>query len=83
MFKRYFVLTALLVLMPVWGFSQSSNWNAAIELNVSASPGDRIDLYTDQDGNHVIIQYANQLNYCAFKPDGTFIHESVIDNNAA
>lgn len=65
------LLTVLMLLLSVVGFSQSSNWNSVIDLNVSVSNSDRIDLYTDKDGNHVIVQKSSQLVYYLFSATGS------------
>lgn len=75
------LLTVLMLLLPVVGFSQSSNWNSAVDLNVSVSSSDRIDLYTDKDGNHVIVQKSNQLVYYLFSATGSQVRTSTRDNN--
>lgn len=80
MSKLGFFLGALLVLIPIGGFSQSSNWNSIIDLNVTVSSGDRIDLYTDRDGNHVIVHKSNQLVYYLFNAAGSQVRTSVRDN---
>jgi len=77
MSKLGFFLGALLVLIPIGGFSQSSNWNSIIDLNVTVSSGDRIDLYTDRDGNHVIVHKSNQLVYYLFNAAGSQVRTSV------
>ncbi len=79
--KQKIISVILWLLLPVMVFSQSSNWNSAINLNVSANSSDRIDLYTDADGNHIIVQKSNQLVYYLFSPSGTLIRSSVRDNN--
>ncbi len=65
-----FLLFALTLLFPIFGFSQSSDWLSTINLNVSVNSSDRIDLYTDKDGNHIIVQKSNQLVYYLFNPTG-------------
>jgi hypothetical protein len=79
MFYRI-LLTALMLLVPLAGFTQSSNWLPTIDLNINPPFGTRLDLYTDEDGVHTLIHLSNQLNYCLFSCTGTFIRESVIDN---
>lgn len=77
------LLTVLMLLLPIVGFSQSSNWNSAIDLNVSVNSSDRIDLYTDKDGNHVIVQKSNQLVYYLFSATGSQVRTSTRDNNVS
>ncbi len=72
-----------LFLIPILGFSQNSNWNNTIDLNVSVNSADRIDLYTDVSGNHIIVQKSNQLVYYLFSSAGTLIRSSVRDNNVS
>jgi hypothetical protein len=47
------------------------------------SNDDRIDLYTDRDGNHLIVQKSNQLVYYLFTATGTQVRSSVRDNNVS
>lgn len=61
-------------------YSQSSNWNSTINTNVTATSADRIDLYTDADGNHMILHKSNQLVYYLFSATGSQVRSSVIDN---
>lgn len=82
MSKQLFLAAALL-LIPLFVFSQSSNWLSSIDLNLSVNSGDRIDLYTDKDGNHIIVQKSNQLVYYLFSPTGTQIRTSVRDNDVS
>lgn len=81
MSKQSFLLVTLWLLFPLLLFSQSSNWNSTINLNVSVNSSDRVDLYTDKDGNHVIVQKSNQLIYYLFSATGSQIRTSVRDNN--
>lgn len=82
MSKQLF-LVAVLLLIPLFVFSQSSNWLSSIDLNVSVNSSDRLDLYTDKDGNHIIVQKSNQLVYYLFSATGTQIRTSVRDNNVS
>ncbi|GEM_PF-6259596 len=79
--KKFFVLlTNLFLICPLYIFSQSSNWNSTINLNVTVSSSDRIDLFTNKNGHHVIVQKSNQLTYYLFSATGNQIRSSVIDN---
>jgi hypothetical protein len=82
MLKRL-IYSAIFMLLPFAVFSQSSNWLSTINLNVSVTYNDRVDLYTDTDGNHIIVQKSNQLVYYLFSPTGTLIRSSVRDNNVS
>jgi hypothetical protein len=81
--KQIILVVVLWLLLPVMAFSQSSNWLSTINLNVSVNSSDRIDLYTDVNGNHIIVQKSNQLVYYLFSPSGTLIRSSVRDNNVS
>ncbi|NIR67753.1 MAG: hypothetical protein GWN61_24410, partial [candidate division Zixibacteria bacterium] len=74
------LFTALMLVVPLIGFSQSNNWLSTVDLNVSVSSSDHIDLYTDQEGNHVIVHKSNQLTYYLFSATGSQIRTSTIDN---
>jgi hypothetical protein len=80
MFKQLLFCLFLLLFISVAAYAQSSNWNNAIDLNVTVNSADRIDLYTDADGNHVIVRKSNQLVYYLFSATGSQIRSSVIDN---
>ncbi|TVM01980.1 MAG: hypothetical protein CV087_10145 [Candidatus Brocadia sp. WS118] len=81
--KQLTLVVVFLVLIPMSGFSQSSNWLSTVNLNISVSSSDRIDLYTDKDGNHIIVQKSDQLIYYLFSATGTQIRTSVRDNNVS
>jgi hypothetical protein len=74
---------AVLLLIPLSVFSQSSNWNSTIDLEVSLDSEDRLGLHTDKDGNHIIVQESDQLVYYLFSATGTEIRTSVRDNNVS
>lgn len=83
MHKPMTFFVVLLLLIPFLRFTQSSNWNSIIDLNVSVSSGDRLDLYTDKDGNHIIVQKSNQLVYYLFSATGSQVRTSTRDNNVS
>ncbi|RMF55131.1 MAG: hypothetical protein D6748_15600, partial [Calditrichaeota bacterium] len=80
MLRQVRLIFLLVITLIVIGLAQSSNWNNTINLNISVNSADRIDLYTDADGNHVIVQKSNQLVYYLFSATGNQIRSTVIDN---
>lgn len=83
MVKQWLIRAALLLLIPIWGISQSTNWNSVIDLNVIVDSDARIDLYTDTDGNHVIVQKSDQLLYYLFSATGSQVRTSTRDSDVS
>jgi hypothetical protein len=75
----YKILFFLLMFSSVL-FSQT--WQNTLTLNtgLTIDQNDRIDLYTNQDGNHIIIHKSNQLYYYLYTYNGLHVRHTVIDN---
>ncbi len=78
---RYiFSITLSAILLSFGVFGQGNSWNSVIDLNVAANSSDRVDLYADSYGIHIVFHKSNQLVYYLFSVDGTQIRTSVRDN---
>jgi len=75
----YKILFFLLLLSSML-FSQT--WQNTMTLNTGLTivEDDRIDLYTNQDGNHILIHQENQLYYYLYTYNGLHVRHTVIDN---
>lgn len=58
-------------------------WETAIDLNVDIAPyyGDRFDLYTNVDGNHVIHHEGDEITYYLFSYSGSQTRSSTVISN--
>ena len=69
------------LLLPLFLFAQSSNWNDVIDLNLSVNDDDRIDLYTDEDGNHILVENGSTLKYYLYSSSGSQVRTYTIDGS--
>jgi hypothetical protein len=69
------------LLLPVILFAQSSNWNSVVDLNLSVNDYDRLDLYIDTDGIHVLVENGSTLKYYLYSLSGSQIRTSTIDGS--
>jgi hypothetical protein len=82
--NQRFIPALLLVLIPILAFSQvTTNWNDILNLGISVDEYDRIDLYADLDGIHLIVQETEGLTYYLFDPGGQQIRSSTRDDNVS
>ncbi len=72
----------LFLLMTAVCVVTAQTWQNTITLSpeITLYAGDRIDLFTNQDGNHIIVQQSSQLRYFLFTYNGQLVRSSVIDN---
>ena len=68
------------LLLPVVIFAQSSNWNSVVDLNLNVTANDRLDLYTDKDGIHILVENGSTLKYYLYSLAGSQVRTSTIDN---
>ena len=54
-------LFLFLLLVPFLSVSQT--WLSSVDLNLTVNSEDRIDIYTNKDGNHIILHTSSQLKY--------------------
>ncbi len=73
-------LIIISLLMTTLLFAQT--WKNAIDLNISAGNNERIGLYTDSNGNHLIVQTASQINYYLYNSAGSILRSSTIDSHS-
>jgi len=70
----FIVLTFLLA--PLSGYSQT--WKTTLDLEVDVEYGDRTDLFTNVDGNHVLIHDGSSVVYRLFTYDGSAVRNQTI-----
>jgi hypothetical protein len=69
------------LLLPFMLLAQSSNWNSVVDLNLSVGLNDRIDLYTNKDGNHILVEDGSTLKYYLYGPTGSQIRTYTVDGS--
>ena len=52
------------------GFAQSPNWTSVKETNINVSSANSVDIFTNRDGNHIIVQESNYLKYYKMNING-------------
>jgi hypothetical protein len=72
------VLLLAVVLLLTSSFLVAQTWNSSIDLNLAVDSGDRIDLYTNMDGNHILVHEGNQVKYYLYSYDGSAVRNSTI-----
>ena len=65
------IITVLLLTFSSISFSQSSNWTSVKETNINYGNAISFDLFTNKNGNHIIIQESNALKYYKMNLNGT------------
>ena len=51
-------------------FAQSPNWTSVKETNINVSSANTVDIFTNRDGNHIIVQEGNYLKYYKMNING-------------
>ena len=69
------------VLLPLFLIAQSSDWNSVVDLNLSVNGNDRIDLYTNKDGNHILVENGSTLKYYLYSYSGSQVRSYTIDGS--
>ena len=66
----------ILIIILLCSFAQGQSWNTLVTTTISASSLERMDLFTNKDGNHLLIKNSNgNIIYYNFNSQGT------VDNN--
>ena len=73
------VCLLIIFILPFFIFAQT--WKSTIDLNLTVDDADRIDLYTNKNGNHIIVQTSSQLKYYLYSYAGSQIRSVTIDNS--
>jgi hypothetical protein len=65
-------------------FSQSANWTSVKEtnINVSGALTYGVDIFTNRDGNHIIVQESGNLKYYKMNINGVAGSPSTIESSA-
>lgn len=63
-------------------FVFAQTWKNTIDLSISAGSNERIDLYSDAAGNHLVVQTASQIIYYLYSYNGTLIRSSTLDTHS-
>ncbi len=70
----------LFFLMSV-SFVFSQTWKNTINLNISASSVERIDIYSNSEGNHLIVTSPSQIIHYLYSSSGSLVRASTIDTH--
>src|SRR4030042_1488277 len=79
MYSTKLVYLLIIFILPLFIFAQT--WKSTIDLNLTVDDADRIDLYTNKNGNHIIVQTSSQLKYYLYSYAGSQIRSVTIDNS--
>ena len=79
MYSTKLVCLLIIFILPLFIFAQT--WKSTIDLNLTMDDADRIDLYTNKNGNHIIVQTSSQLKYYLYSYAGSQIRSVTIDNS--
>jgi hypothetical protein len=63
-------LIILIVLLTAAAFSQTPNWTNVKETNITVGNYDGVDIFTNRDGNHIIVQNSSSLKYYKMNING-------------
>ncbi|MBV6422018.1 MAG: hypothetical protein DAHOPDDO_03306 [Ignavibacteriaceae bacterium] len=65
-------LIVILMLFSAAMLAQTPNWTSVKEtnINVTNAPYDGVDIFTNRDGNHIIVQESNNLKYYKMNLNG-------------
>jgi hypothetical protein len=75
--RQFIFLLILILMLPCWVSGQT--WRSDIDLNVSVAPAqDKISLFTNRDGNHVLLHKGNQVVYYLFTYNGSQVRSTTI-----
>ncbi len=62
--------TLLFFVFIIVGFAQSPNWTSVKETNINVSSANSVDIFTNRDGSHIIVQEGNYLKYYKMNING-------------
>jgi hypothetical protein len=75
--RQFIFPLILIVLLPFLANSQT--WLSDIDLNVSVTPSlDKIDLFTNRDGNHVLLHKGDEVVYYLFSYNGSQVRSTTV-----
>ncbi len=57
--KRILVILFILITIPIF----SQGWNSPQELNIPSTDNSNLDLFTNREGNHILVAYADYPTY--------------------
>lgn len=60
----------LIVMLTTVGHTQSPNWTSVKETNINVGSANSVDIFTNRDGNHIIVQESNNLKYYKMNING-------------
>jgi hypothetical protein len=63
-------LIILIVLLSTVVFSQTPNWTNVKETNITVGNYDGVDIFTNRDGNHIIVRNSSSLKYYKMNVNG-------------
>ena len=72
----------LIILLTAAVFSQTPNWTNVKETNITVGNYDGVDIFTNRDGNHIIVQQSNILKYYKMNINGLAGSPITIESSA-
>lgn len=77
--KKFLILLAALVTATL--FAQTPNWTGIKETNINVGSAVSVDIFTNRDGNHIIVQESNSLKYYKKNLNGVAGSPVTIENS--
>jgi hypothetical protein len=65
------IIFLIVMLLTTAFFAQTPNWTGVKETNINVGTASSVDIYTNRDGNHVIVQESSSLQYYKMGINGT------------
>jgi hypothetical protein len=78
--KKIFFL--IVMLLSAAAFAQSPNWTGVKETNINVGAAWSVDIFTNQDGNHIIVQESSKLKYYKMNINGSAGSPLTIESSA-
>lgn len=66
----YRILFLIVMLLSASVFAQTPNWTSVKETNINVGSANSVDIFTNRDGNHIIVQESNNLKYYKMNLNG-------------
>jgi hypothetical protein len=81
-FKMKKFLILFVVLLSATFFAQTPNWTGVKETNINVGSASSVDIFTNRDGNHIIVQESNNLKYYKMNLNGVAGSPITIESSA-
>jgi len=76
------IIFLIILLLSVAVFAQTPNWTGVKETNINAGSALSVDIFTNRDGNHIIVQESGNLKYYKMNINGVAGSPTTIESSA-